>query len=297
MKGVLTLLTFIGFLSGQIRAGTLLSGISTLDVMNGVKAVRFRKTPEIITALVKGEVDLAVIPAEMAAKLYLDGHEITIVAADMFQNQAILSLEIKTPHDLRGKTVAALLSSGTYMTFKSYMKEVYRLSAGRDFTVINAPPGALPDILMKGDADAIVAWEPLVSIVLSKGGHIVTDFTHLWKKLGYQGDPVMLLWVTSPRFKDSRSIDEFLKLRKRAARFWIENADSTVKTLVRLYNFDEDLARRIYSRVKIYPGSLDKRMEENIKLVWKIAWKGGYLKRDPTVIPMSIFYRPQAGSY
>ncbi len=300
MKRIFLLLAIVGFVTGQdIKAGTLLSGISTLDVMQGVKSVRFRKTPEIITALVKGEVDFAVIPAEMAAKLYLDGHRIRIVAADMFQNQAIMALkeEVKTPADLKGKTVAALLSSGTFMTFKSYMKETYSLEAGKDFKVINAVPGALPGILLKGDADAIVVWEPLVSIVLAKKAHIVADFPFFWKKLGHRGDPVMLVWVVSPGFKDNSVINKFVELRKRAADFWIKNPDSTVKILSKLYNFDEGLARRIYKRVKIYPGDLSEGIKENIKLVWKIAWKGGYLRKDPKIIPDSIFYQPQAGSY
>ncbi len=302
MKRLIAILITIGAIYGQnIKAGTLLSGISTLDVIStvskGVQSVRFRKTPEIITALIKGEVDLAVIPAEMAAKLYLEGHEILIVAADMFQNQAVLarSEEIKKPEDLKGKIVAALLASGTYMTFKSYMQQLYGLRPGKDFRIINAAPGALPGLLLKGDADAIVVWEPLVSLSISKGAHIVSDFPSFWRKLGYRGKPVMLLWVASPKFREKDLLEKFVDIRKGAAEFWINNPDSTVKILEKLYNFDENLARLVYSRIEIYPGNLDSRIRENIKLVWKIAWKGGYLEKNPENIPDSVFLRLQGG--
>ncbi len=289
----------------KIKAGTLLSGISTLDIISAhkvntpldVKVVRFRKTPEIITALIKDEIDVAVIPAEMAAKLYEGGARIKIIAADMYQNQAILSIskDINSVNDLKGKNIAALLASGTYMTFKSYLQEIYDLKAGKDYRVINAVPGALPGILERGDADAVVVWEPLVSMLLIKGAHIVASFDQLWRKLGNSGKPVMLVWVTSPHFKDGKIIEDFVKLRNQAANFWITHPEETVNILKNTYKFRVGVAKSIYKRVSIVREGLTPEMIKNIREVWRISWKGGYLEKEPGAIPDSIFYLSQDG--
>ncbi len=289
----------------QIKVGTLLSGISTIDIIRigkvttplDVKVVRFRKTPEIITALVKGEIDVAVIPAEMAAKLYERGVRIKIIAADMYQNQAILSTskDINSVSDLKGKKVAALLSSGTYMTFKSYLQQAYGLKAGRDYFVINAVPGALPEILERGDADAVVVWEPLVSVLLNQGAHIIASFDQLWRKLGNSGKPVMLIWAISPHFKNEKIISEFVKLRDRAANFWIIYPDQTIKILKNTYRFKEGVAKSVYKRVSIVTEGLNPELIKNIREVWRISWKGGYLEKKPGTIPDSIFYLSQGG--
>ncbi len=289
----------------RIKAGALLSGISTLDVISAgkintslnVDVIRFRKTPEIITGLVKGEIDVAVIPAEMAAKLYENGAKIKIISADMFQNQAVLSISnnIKNVFDLKGKKIAALLASGTFMTFKSYLLESYKMEDGKDYTVINAVPGALPDILKKGDADAVVVWEPLVSLLLSQGAHVVVSFDQLWKSLGYSGKPVMLVWVTSPHFNSRKIIDEFVKLRERAANYWINHPEETVNILKSTYQFKEKVANSIYKRVSIVTCGLTPEIIKNIRKVWRISWKGGYLEKNPETIPDSIFYRSQDG--
>lgn len=308
---ILIILGFVGYVysggtaKSKIKAGTLLSGISTLDIISAgkvsspldVEIVGFRKTPEIITGLVKGEIDVAVIPAEIAAKLYEGGARIKIIAADMYQNQAILSMSkgINNVNDLRGKKIAALLASGTYMTFKSYLQEVFAMRTGKDYKVINAVPGALPGILKRGDADAVVVWEPLVSTLLNQGAHIVASFEQLWTKLGNPGKPVMLVWVTSPHFKDEKVIEEFVKLRSKASHFWITHPEETVNILKNTYKFKEGVAKSIYKRVSIVTKGLTPEIIKNIREVWRISWKGGYLEKGPGTIPGSIFYFSQDG--
>ena len=297
MRKLALILALLGSINAKtIKAGTLLTGISTLDIITHqtteVKAIRFRKTPEIITAVSKGEVDVAVIPVDMAAKLYQAGVKINIIAVDMFQNQAILTMkpDVKSIYDLKGKTVAALVASGTFKMFKSYMKLTARLEVGKDFKVLNAAPGAFPDILKRGDADAVVAWEPLVSIMINQRTRVVSSFKALWQKLGYKGSPVMLVWITSPKFKDTTAIRKFVALRKTAAKYWVSNPDSTVEILKKIYNFSIPVARSIYERTEIYDGDMDESIIENIRRVWQISWKGGYLKKNPVKIPDTIFY-------
>uniref|UniRef100_A0A7J3ZIR6 ABC transporter substrate-binding protein n=1 Tax=Fervidicoccus fontis TaxID=683846 RepID=A0A7J3ZIR6_9CREN len=295
-----------------VRAATLQGGISTLDIMleahldrkHGfrLEVLRLQKTPDILAAIAKGDADLAVIPVEMAAKLVQDGENIKIVAVDMFQNQAILAKSegMESAADLKGKRVAAVVASGTYMMFKAYLKLAYNVDVSETgfnesaVNVVNVPPGLIVAALERGDVDAIVVWEPLVSrAIVEASARIVEDFSAMWKRLGYPGEPVMLVWVARGDFveRSESALRAFLSARLEAARAWIDDRELVVSTLSKLYGLSEQAAETLYGRVRVCAEPLDSKLVENIRRVWMIAWMGGYLKESPDGIPEDAFYR------
>lgn len=297
-----------------IRAATLQGGISTLDIIEGenllegrgyeLRVMRLQKTPDIVAALVKNDTDLAVIPAEMAAKLIEEGQDIIIVAVDMLQNQAVLvtnNSNITSPEDLQGKLVGAVLPSGTYKLFKAYMKVVYNLTVVEGekpspgvITAVNIPPGSILDSLERGDVDAVVIWEPFVSLGLSRGDKILVSFQDLWQKSGVNGKPVMLVWVARADFAERHpdALNAFLSARSEAARMWASNRSLVIGMLMDLYKLPADAAEILYNRTIIVEGPLTQDLVSSIRSEWWLAWKGGYLERDPTSIPESVFYMP-----
>jgi len=293
-----------------VRVGTLLGGISTLDVMEvaelgreygfALKVYRFHKTPEILTALARGDIDVAVVPAEMAAKLLERGVKLKIIAVDMCQNQAVLSMDpaIESIEDLVGRRVGAVVASGTYRMFKAYVKlaygiEVSESSSSQDaIHVVNLEPGAMISALERGDVDAIVVWEPIVSKALVKGAHVVEDFASLWRKAGGRGLPVMLVYVARESWVDSNPdlARKFVEARLEAAKMWVEDKSMVVSMLKELYHLSEEEADILYSRVEIVDEQLNPAITSSIKSVWKLAWVGGYLSKDPASIPDTVFY-------
>jgi len=142
-----------------VKASTITVGLSTFDVIEqfhdevvtrGLKidVVRFQIPPQSIDALIAGDVQLTVIPVELAAVTMLKGGDVYIIALDNMVNQAIIAppdSPITSPADLKGKRVAAVVGSGTYYLFKSFMKELYGLNItedeGSDVIIINVRPG------------------------------------------------------------------------------------------------------------------------------------------------------------
>lgn len=297
-----------------VRCATLEGGISTLDILEDAaidakygfdaEVIRLQKTPDILAAVAKGDVDIAIIPAEMAAKLLQDGVDIVIIAVDMYQNQAILAVkdDIKTVDDLVGKRVAAVLASGTYRMFKAYLKMAYNIEVTEDtgvnpnsVTAINSPPGVVITALERGDVDAIVIWEPLVSRALVKASaHVVADYDDMWRALGEEGSPAMLVWVARKDFVEANPglVEKLVKARRDAAITWVEDEEYTVSVLEKLYGLEPEVAEKVYERVKINTDLLTNDLVENIRKVWGIAWAGGYLKDDPKWISETVFYRP-----
>ncbi len=298
----------------RVRAATLQGGISTLDIMEAegldekhgfeLEVLRLQKTPDIMAALSKGDADLVVIPAEMAAKLLERGEKVVIVAVDMYQNQAVLATDpsIRSIEDLKGKVVGATVASGTYKMFKAYVRLVYGINVSEtdspgpdEIGVINVPPGSILDALYRGDVAAIVTWEPLVSKAITMlGAHVVASYQYLWEQAGVEGEPVMLVWVASQSFAEQSrgALEKFLAAREEAAKIWINEKDKVVAVLKSLYGLSEDEAETLYGRVRICATPLDQGLIDSIRSEWWLAWKGGYLQSDPAGIGSSAFYQP-----
>ena len=253
-------------------AATIQGGISTLDLMEGkvswLKVIRFDKPLDVAQALSKGEVDVAVITAEMYAKFALRGGNLKIIAVDMLQNQAIIG-NVDGVEGLRGKRIGATTASGTFAMFKAYMK----LLGINDYQVVDLPPPQIPIALKRGDVDAVVAWEPLVSKLLASGQKEVASFMELWSKFSKE-KPVMLVWVATDEFARSNMVSELVKMRDEYAKRWGELAPSVLKEM---YGLNDQEVKTLMDRVVIWTGTLEEA-KGGVLQVWKLARDGGYLR-------------------
>ncbi|MEM3691506.1 MAG: ABC transporter substrate-binding protein [Candidatus Korarchaeum sp.] len=266
--------------SRKILVGTIQGGISTLDLMEGkvdwIDVMRFDKSLDLAQALSKGEVDVAVITSEMYAKFALKDESLKVIAADMLQNQAIIG--VKELNELRGKKLGATTASGTYAMFLSYIK-LAGLSLD-DIRVVDAPPLQLAQAFERGDIDAILCWEPLVSRLIAKG-HEHVDFSDLSRK--YVGrDAVMLVWVAREGVLSRPELRELMTLRKDAAARWDRDAPQVLK---RLYGLSDEEVNVLLSRVKVLRGDL-RDYEDGIVVSWRLALMGGYIEGDESSIEL-----------
>jgi NitT/TauT family transport system substrate-binding protein len=314
---VLIALLIVGFILYEkspttlptVRAATLQGGISTLDVMEeteipsshgfSLQVIRLQKTTDIVGAIVKGDTDVAVIPAEMAGKIIENGGGIVIIDAEMLQNQAILFIGEWDIPSLKGKKIGALLASGTYKMFKAYAKIIYNITVSDtgkggsdDIIAVNVLPGAFLQALHEGDVEAVVVWEPFVSkgIVRYNVTNFVT-FTSLWEKSSVRGEPVMLVWVANKNFaaKHPDLVSAFIKARRDAANYWLSHPNETKNILMGIYKLTPSEADMLYKRVRLCDGELSDYID-GIKSVWRLAWIGGYLNKDPSSISGEVFW-------
>ncbi len=276
-----TLATSIAFIFFQrepqrerIVVGTIQGGISTLDIIEGkadwIRVMRFDKPLDLAQALSKGEVDIAVITSEMYAKFAIKDKNLKIIAADMFQNQAIVG--VGDLNELRGRKLGATTASGTYAMFISYAK-LSGLSLD-DVKVVDAPPLQLAQALERGDLDAVLCWEPLASRLIAKGYKYV-DFSGLSRKY-VGGDVVMLVWVAREEVLTRSELRELLRLRSDAAARWESDYPSVLR---KLYDLNDDEISVLLSRVKVIRGKI-RDYEEGIVAAWRLALMGGYLEED-----------------
>lgn len=119
-----------------------------------------------------GTFDLAVAGWDSIAELRHRGVPVqlvsTLVTADMIH---LLGTK-DSPNSiegLKGKSVAAVMASGTYQLAKVLIRALHGLELEKDITVQNVPnPAQAVTMLMAGNAPAALVWEPNVSIGMAR---------------------------------------------------------------------------------------------------------------------------------
>lgn len=294
-----------------IRIGTLRGGVSSLDVIEKLgldtkhgfrlKKVLFTKTLDLANALARGDIDVAVIPAEFVAKLREHGTDAVIIAVDFYQNQAVVArrgVNATGIEDLYGKRLGVFKPTGTYAMFRAYMEALYHRDPEKAFRLADMPPPQLVQAFERGDVDAIVIWEPFVSkLVAEEGGHIVVEYSQLWRRWsGHVGsNGVMIVYAARGAWARSHPglVEKLQAARAEAAEAWNRDKGLAAEVL-KGYGLGPEAAELCWKRVRMETAKgLTKDLVENILAVWRLARQGGYITGDPGKLAEGAFW--QAG--
>ena len=294
---------------GVVVVGTLRGGVSSLDLITGlgidnalgfkVKPVYFTKTLDLRNALEKGDIDVAIIPAEFVAKMREAGSDIVILAVDFYQNQAVVvrgNISATSLEDLRGRNLGVFRPTGTYAMFKAYMKALYSIDVENYYNIVDLPPPQLVEAFHRGDVDAVVLWEPLVSKLVSDGGgRILVEYKQLWSKwsdhIGSNG--VMIVYAAQRGWAEKRRglVEKLLKARARAAAIWNNEPETAQRILVEKYQLSREAAKLCRERLRMEEAeTVTRELARNIEAVWTLARLGGYISRDPAELARGAFW-------
>lgn len=168
----------------EVRVPVLASGITSviqvvaddrhLDQAHGF---RFKASPpyESLDAyyadFLKGQFDVEGGITESYAIRFLRGAPIQLAATLVSMGASLLVRDpsITTVGALRGRTIAAPITSGRYAFLRGLILKDYGFDLEREAKVISVPnPAASITFLLAGRADAALSWEPAVSAALIK---------------------------------------------------------------------------------------------------------------------------------
>ncbi len=307
---IVAILALLGYFSTppapevRLKASTITVGLSTFDIVEkrphlfedlpvSIEVVRYQVPPQSIDSLLKGETQLTVIPVELAGSVMLKDKDVYIIAVDNMMNQAIIApgdSDIQDPQDLRGRRVAAVVGSGTFALFRSFMKTLYGINVSpegpSDVIVVNVRPGETLTALEKGDVDAAVIWDPIVSLAVStRGMKIVAEYNELWGRVNPGLPAPMLVWIARGEVvKDKEVLRQVLEIHRRAAEYWNVNLTGTISVLMDLYNLPQDVAEKVWQRNRMDAHNcITEWMRDAMVKVWELAMRGGYLDEMPPV--------------
>ncbi len=204
-----------------------------------MEPVRYQGTPPMITALSVGELDvgllgystinLAVQNAGMTdLRVFADEFQDGVPGYDTNEFMVRKDSDIKTPADLKGKVIAVnALGSAVDVALRAEMKKA-GLVEKKDYTVVEAPFGAMKAMLAEKKVDMISSVLPFSQDAQLRDGSRV-----LFTQADALGTSELGIWVAHKDWleKNKAAVTDFLEDTLVATRWYLDpkNHDEAVK--------------------------------------------------------------------
>jgi len=238
----------------------------------------------IYTELLTGANYAATPSPDGLATLALQGGPVHI-AATMAQDSTVLLGRgdvIKDEADLRGKRVAAIVSSGSWKQFQARIQERYGLEAGKDYEIINAQDLAQGVAqVVAGTANFAMGWEPSVTAALNQDSSLNIALSS--QNLLPEGD---VAWQFVVGVRDDVPVeieDKLVAVLADAVKWMNENPDKADEIAVKELGYGAGVIKTILVKhrqvFEVRP--LDERSAREIEGQLQALVKAGGLKSLP----------------
>lgn len=188
---------------------------------------------EISGKLISGELDMAAIPANLAAVLF-NKTEGKILMSAVNTLGVLYMLDtgdsLQSMQDVAGKTIYATGQGSTPEFALNYLLKAHGLEPGKNVEVIYKSEHAEVAALMaEGKVEYALLPEPFVTTVLNKGNaRVALDLTEEWQKVGEEGSNlVMGAFAVRKEFyeKNPQVVKDFLAEYKTSVAYTNEHVE------------------------------------------------------------------------
>ncbi|MFA6844376.1 MAG: ABC transporter substrate-binding protein [Sphaerochaetaceae bacterium] len=206
---------------------------------------------EVTTKIVKGDVDIAAIPANLASVLYNNTKgKVKVVAINTLGVIYILENgnTIKSVQDLKGRTIYASGKGATPEYGLNYVLKANGLEPGKDVNIEWKSEHAECATALTTSKNGIAMLpQPFVTIALMKNSNIriALDLTKEWEKKGNGSAMITGVMIVRTDFVDNhkQALDRFLSQYATSVEFANTDPDATAK-LIGSYNIvPEEVAK------------------------------------------------------
>jgi ABC-type nitrate/sulfonate/bicarbonate transport system substrate-binding protein len=166
-------------------------------------------------------------------------------------------LKLNSPQELEGRTVAVKKGTSTYGGFLQFL-EANDLNPA-SMRIIDMRPADMPEALVAGSIDALVASEPTPSLAEARGGLPLAT-------LGGMGNTYPILIVARKNMLQERPelAVGFLRALIKAAVFMRSEPDKATELLAKATGLKPDLVRDAMAR-HTYELRLDERIRKSLE--------------------------------
>lgn len=226
---------------------------------------------EISAGIVKGEIDIAAVPCNLASILYSKTNgEFKIAAINTLGVLYMISDDesIKSVNDLKGKTIYTTGQGTTPEYTLNYILEKNGLKLGEDVKVeYKSEATEVAAIMSKTEGDVAMLPQPYVTSVLTNNEKmkIVLDMTKEWNKVS---DGVLVTGVLIVRNevieKNPEAFQKFLEEYKLSTEYVNSNVDSAAEMVGAKDIFKAEVAKKAIPYCNIVFMSGDE-MKKNVQ--------------------------------
>src|SRR5713101_9675459 len=180
----------VGLLSEVIKE-------NRLDERNGLLLdVKYFDPAATEQAVVLRRVDAGIFPVVSAARVNLIGEKIRLFAPALINHNSVVLQKGSTATrlvDLKGKRIGTLDRISMTYTSLATIAKMQGLDLEKDFKLTLSPPPVLMALFSRGELDALVIFEPLVSRLTSQGYREMMRLDAFWRE--QTGEPMVALAI------------------------------------------------------------------------------------------------------
>src|SRR5713226_7337381 len=177
-----------------------------LDERNGiVLEVKYFDPAATEQAVVLRRADAGIFPVVSAARVNLIGEKIRLFAPALINHNSVVLQKDSTATrlaDLKGKRIGTLDRISMTYTSLATIAKMQGLDLEQDFKLTLSPPPVLMALFSRGNLDALVIFEPLVTRLVSEGYGEMMRLDRFWRE--QTGESMVALaigahqdWITS----------------------------------------------------------------------------------------------------
>lgn len=221
----------------------LMSDAEAGETHQDYQVTMYGAADEVVPLLVKGDIDLAAIPANLAANLYNQTEgKVQVAAINTLGVLYVVTTgdDVKSEEDLKGKTVYSTGKGTTPEYVLNYILKENGIDPEKDLTVeYKSEATEVAAALQAADEGAIaVLPQPYVTAAQSQieGLNVALNLTEEWNKVSTDSDLVTGVLVASTEFieQNEAAFEEFLK-DYQASIEWVNSNTADAAELVANY--------------------------------------------------------------
>lgn len=221
----------------------LMSDAEAGETHQDYQVTMYGAADEVVPLLVKGDIDLAAIPANLAANLYNQTEgKVQVAAINTLGVLYVVTTgdDVKSVEDLKGKTVYSTGKGTTPEYVLNYILKENGIDPEKDLTVeYKSEATEVAAALQAADEVAIaVLPQPYVTAAQSQieGLNVALNLTEEWNKVSTDSDLVTGVLVASTEFieQNEAAFEEFLK-DYQASIEWVNSNTADAAELVANY--------------------------------------------------------------
>lgn len=221
----------------------LMSDAEAGETHQDYQVTMYGAADEVVPLLVKGDIDLAAIPANLAANLYNQTEgKVQVAAINTLGVLYVVTTgdDVKSVEDLKGKTVYSTGKGTTPEYVLNYILKENGIDPEKDLTVeYKSEATEVAAALQAADEGAIaVLPQPYVTAAQSQieGLNVALNLTEEWDKVSTDSDLVTGVLVASTEFieRNEAAFKEFLK-DYQASIEWVNSNTADAAELVANY--------------------------------------------------------------
>ncbi|MDR0900757.1 MAG: ABC transporter substrate-binding protein [Methanobrevibacter sp.] len=245
----------IGYMPSDHHAALFIANSTGQFEEKGIKVnlVQFNNGGDIMTAAASGDIDIAYVGITPALSSIAKGVPIKVVSSVQSEGSGIVASKgsgISSIADLKGKSVATPGEASIQYMLLLYALEKEGLTKD-DVSISAMKVVSMVDALRTNNIDAIVSYEPFVTIPLSEG--IGTEIASSAEILP---DHPCCVIVARDDFINNKgdTLKEILKIHENATNFVLENPEKTVELLPADIVPDAEAEKEALKNVKFSSG-------------------------------------------